>query len=254
MALFLFKLIGAPLFLAAPTLAARRWGETVGGLIIALPLVSGPISVVLAVEHGADFAVNAALGSLVGTAALAFFGVVYAAVCPRGRIVAILTGLTAFAASSWILKALNLSLWPLFILTVVLLMVGAYFIPVSKASAKPQRPPKYDLCLRMGFMALMMLAVTGAAPFIGPEVSGIVSSFPMMALTMALFAQTQSGAGEAQNVMAGLVKGLLSGAVFYWVLSLTLTDAALWQGYAAASVVTLMLQGFVLYTLRRGRR
>ena len=76
MALFLFKLIGAPLFLAAATLAARRWGETVGGLIIALPLVSGPISVVLAVEHGADFAVNAALGSLVGTAALAFFGVV----------------------------------------------------------------------------------------------------------------------------------------------------------------------------------
>ena len=164
MALFLFKLIGAPLFLAAATLAARRWGETVGGLIIALPLVSGPISVVLAVEHGADFAVNAALGSLVGTAALAFFGGVYAAVCPRGRIVAILTGLTAFAAASWILKALNLSLWPLFILTVVLLMVGAYFIPVSKASAKPQRPPKYDLCLRMGFMALMMLAVTGAAP------------------------------------------------------------------------------------------
>ena len=107
-------------------MAARRWGETVGGLIIALPLVSGPISVVLAVEHGADFAVNAALGSLVGTAALAFFGVVYAAVCPRGRIVAILTGLTAFAAASWILKALNLSLWPLFILTVVLLMVGAY--------------------------------------------------------------------------------------------------------------------------------
>lgn len=254
MSLFLFKLIGAPLFLAAATLAARRWGETVGGLIIALPLVSGPISVVLAVEHGAAFAVNAALGSLVGNAALAFFGFVYAAVCPKGRLLAVLTGLAAFAASSWLLQAFNLTLWPLFILTAVLLTVSAYLIPVPKTSVKPHRPPKYDLCLRMGFMVLMMLAVTGAAPYIGPEASGIISSFPMMALTMALFAQTQSGAGEAQKVMAGLVKGLLSCAVFYWVLSLTLSDAALWQGYAAASVVTLILQGFVLYTLRRGRR
>lgn len=254
MSLFLFKLIGAPLFLAAATLAARRWGETVGGLIIALPLVSGPISVVLAVEHGAAFAVNAALGSLVGNAALAFFGGVYAAVCPKGRLAAVGTGLAAFAAASWGLQELHLTLWPLFMLTTVLLMAAAYLIPIPKTSAKPHKPPKYDLLLRMGFMVLMMLAVTGAAPLIGPAASGIVSSFPMMALTMALFAQTQSGADEARKVMAGLVKGLVSCAVFFLVLSLTLKDGALWQGYASACVATLLLQGLILYTLRRTRR
>ena len=254
MTLFLFKLIGAPLFLAAATLAARRWGEAVGGFIIALPLVSGPISVVLAVEHGASFAVNAALGSLVGNAALAFFGYAYAAVCPKGRLSAVVLGLAVFAAASWGLQSLHLTLWPLFLLTVLLLAAAGYFIPVPTSSAQKIKPPKYDLIWRMGFMVLMMLAVTGAAPLIGPEVSGIVSSFPMMALTMALFSQTGGGPGEAQKVMAGLVKGLVSCAVFYGVLSLMLTDGALWIGYTIASVVTILLQAVILYSLRHKRR
>ena len=73
MLILILKLIGAPLFLAAATLAARRWGETAGGLIAALPLVSGPISVFLAIENGTQFTCDAAFGSLAGTAALAFF-------------------------------------------------------------------------------------------------------------------------------------------------------------------------------------
>ena len=56
MFLLFMKLVGAPLFLVAATLAARRWGGTVGGLIVALPMISGPISVFLALEDGAAFA------------------------------------------------------------------------------------------------------------------------------------------------------------------------------------------------------
>ena len=50
MIIFLIKLIAAPLLLALATLAARRWGTVLGGILIGLPLISGPISVFLAIE------------------------------------------------------------------------------------------------------------------------------------------------------------------------------------------------------------
>lgn len=82
MIIFLIKLIAAPLLLALATLAARRWGTVLGGILIGLPLISGPISVFLAIENGAGFAVETARGALAGTVALAVFTCVYAAVCP----------------------------------------------------------------------------------------------------------------------------------------------------------------------------
>ena len=40
MIIFLIKLIAAPLLLALATLAARRWGTVLGGILIGLPLIS----------------------------------------------------------------------------------------------------------------------------------------------------------------------------------------------------------------------
>lgn len=73
MIIFLIKLIAAPLLLALATLAARRWGTVLGGILIGLPLISGPISVFLAIENGAGFAVETARGALAGTATLHTF-------------------------------------------------------------------------------------------------------------------------------------------------------------------------------------
>lgn len=254
MTLFWLKLIGAPLFLAAATLAARRWGETAGGLIAALPLVSGPISVFLAIENGAAFAVKAALGSLAGTAALAFFGLAYAVLCPKSRVLALLLGSIAFAAASAAIGAMHLTLVPLFVLCVACLAAGSRLIPIEKDDGVKPAPVKHDIALRMALMAVMILAVTAVAPLAGPAVSGVLSALPLMAVTMALFAQRGGRhAGEAQKVMKGLVSGLTSAAVFYLVLSLVLEDGALIAGYAAAIAATLLAQGAILFVMRRRR-
>ena len=64
--------------IAAATLAARRWGFMVGGWLAGLPLVSGPISIFLALEQGPPFASQAAHGTLLGVIAVAAFCIVYA--------------------------------------------------------------------------------------------------------------------------------------------------------------------------------
>ena len=63
-AVLLLKLFLVPLLIALVTLAGRRWGPGVAGWLSAFPVVAGPILFFIAVEQGADFAANAAVGTL----------------------------------------------------------------------------------------------------------------------------------------------------------------------------------------------
>jgi len=67
------------------TLVGRRFGQAIGGWLVGLPLTSGPIAVLLALEHGARLAQVAASGSIEGTVAQAFFAAAYARLARRYR-------------------------------------------------------------------------------------------------------------------------------------------------------------------------
>jgi hypothetical protein len=67
------KITLAPALVVAATLAARRWGDRVGGIVIAIPIVAGPVLLVLALDHGRAFVQHAATGALVGIVAVCGF-------------------------------------------------------------------------------------------------------------------------------------------------------------------------------------
>ncbi len=246
MLIFLFKLIGTPLLLACATLAARRWGQMIGGLIIGLPLVSGPISVFLAIENGAAFAVQTTFGSFVGTAALAVFALVYSFACRFGIGYAVVFGLISYSVSAWGFAQLDWGIYSLCILTIATLGGALLLAPTPPSAAVRSQPPKYDLLMRMGMMATLNIAITLAAPFIGSTLTGIAATFPYMALTMSIFGQLQGSFADAQRVMKGLITGLFSGCAFYLTVNLVLTDENLLQGYLVATAVTLAVQLVVL--------
>src|SRR5688572_1778556 len=52
MTLLILKLVLVPALVAGLTLAARRWGPFVGGLLLGLPVVAGPTLYFYAVEQG----------------------------------------------------------------------------------------------------------------------------------------------------------------------------------------------------------
>ena len=71
--LFLFKLIIIPVMIGSVTLAGRRLGSVVNGLLVGLPLTRGPISLILARQFGLEFAASAAFGNLAGQALMCVF-------------------------------------------------------------------------------------------------------------------------------------------------------------------------------------
>ena len=104
-----FKLIASPLLLLVAKQAARRWGESIGGLFLGLPLTSGPISLFLALEQGAPFARDATAESLTATAAQAAAVWAYRVLAGRGCLLAILGSCFAFSAVACPLQATG---WP----------------------------------------------------------------------------------------------------------------------------------------------
>src|SRR5579875_1301080 len=75
--MLLLKLVLTPLFTGAISLAGRRWGASISGLLAGLPLTSAPISIFLVLEQGPLFAEKAAQGTLLGVVSLVSYCLTY---------------------------------------------------------------------------------------------------------------------------------------------------------------------------------
>jgi len=251
MALLVFKLGVPPVLMLLSTLAGRKWGESVGGLLVGLPLTSGPISFFLALEHGSIFAADATTGSLAATIAQACFAAVYCRLAPRGWLAALMGATTTFALAATLLQLSGIKQTGLFILALPVMAVVMKLMPRPTVIRASLKPPRWDIPFRMVLIAALVMGVSMAAPYLGPGVSGVVASFPFMAVILAVFAHAIAGFEAAQRVMRGLVGGLLSFAIFFWVLSFMLPHFSLVVTYAFAVIAALSIQFITFHHMRQ---
>lgn len=66
----------------------------------------------------------------------------------------------------------------------------------------------------MVLIAGLVVSVTLISPYIGPKTSGVIASFPFIAMILAVFAHRMIGHATARQVMRGMVTGLLGFATF----------------------------------------
>lgn len=250
MDLLVFKLVFTPLLLLGASIAARRWGEAIGGFLVGLPLTSGPISVFLTLEHGPAFAAQATAGSLVATIAQAAFCFAYCRLAPRGWLVALAGGSATFAVVASLLQWSELSQAGLFLIAVLAAVLVLNLIPSGTTRTSKLNPPWWDLPSRMTLIAGLVIGVTLIAPYVGPEASGVFASFPFMAIILAVFAHRMIGHEAAQQLIRGMVAALPGFAAFFYVLSLTLPRLHMFAAYGCAILCTLAIHAVSLYRMR----
>jgi hypothetical protein len=249
---FLLKLVLTPTLIAAASLAGRRWGQGVGGVIVALPLTSGPVALFLVLEQGAAFAAGAALGSMAGALAQGVFCLGYAALAARGWGPAFAGGTVAFAATGFVLQRLALPLPALSIVVALGLALAMLVLPQGEEGRRPGPPPAWDIPARMIVATVLVLSLTAAAAALGPRLSGLLATFPVYAGILAVFAHRQDGPGPATRALRGLLAGLFSFAAFFAVLAALLEQVGVAGAFAAALAVTLLFQAAALWLVRGG--
>ena len=240
--LFLTKVALTPLFIAAVTVAGRRWGPAVGGWLAGLPLTSGPVSVFLALERGSGFAARAAVGTLAGLVGVAGFCVVYARFSrTRSWTLATAAGTAAYLAGAALLSRVPLALGPTVGGTVAVLLLSLRFLPISCGAGKAPPAPGWDVPLRMVVATALVLLLTGTAAVLGPKVSGLLSPFPVFATVLAGFTHRHAGAVATQQLLRGIVLGSFAFAGFFVVVA-----AALDRWEAAATYVVACASALVI--------
>ena len=247
------KLTVTPLLILAASLASRRWGESIGGWFVGLPLTSGPVCFFLALDQGPEFAAAAGLGCLAGAAAEAGFCIGYGRVAPRADWPAALAvASTAFVAGAAALAALALPLWPLAILVCAALSLALWLLPrLGSGGREPPRLPPWDIPARMIVATSLVLGLTALAPYAGPRLSGLLATYPVFAAVLAVFSQHGRGAPAAIQVLRGLLTKLFAFVGFFAALALTLPKLGIAAGFAAATLVALAIQAASLRLLHR---
>lgn len=246
------KLLLTPALIGAASLAGRRWGEGFSGWLVGLPFTSGPVIFFLALEHGAGFAAATATGALAGASAEAAFALAYGALCLRWAWpVGLAGGTLAFAAATVGLQRVTLPLAVLFAAVVAILALTIWIMPRRSAPPVSTPAPRWDLPARMVVATALVLLLTGIAPRLGPRLSGLLTTFPVYAGILTVFAHHLRGAAGALAVLHGLMYGLFAFASFFFVLAGLIERAGIATGFLAATVAAFGLQGASLWALRR---
>jgi len=249
------KLVLTPAVMVGATLAGRRWGGAVSGWLIGLPLTSGPLVLVLALEHGRPFAAHTAVGSLSGAIAEAAFCAGFAVGARRGWLPALALASAGFAAVAVAVQALPLSpglvVVPLAAAVLVALAAALAFLPpFPERMAASVRPPRWDLPARAIVATGVVLVLAALATTIGARLTGLLAVYPLYSAVLAAFAYRLEGRAAAVGLLRGLLVGLFSFAAFYSTLALTLSRLNLGAAFACAIAAALTVQALSFGSLR----
>ncbi len=248
--MLLFKLLLVPALVAAVTLGARRWGPRVGGLLTAMPVVTGPTLCFYAVDQGARFAARASAATLFGLAGVLGFCVVYAHTARRYRwSTALLAGWCAFLAVTLLLSRVPMHAAAGLVMVVALCAAARRALPAAQPLDTPAAHPSWDLPLRMAAAAALVLLLTSAAGWLGPQLSGLLTPFPLATAIIVAFTHVQRGPQAAVSFFHGFVPALATFAAFCFVLATALPRLPVAGAIAAALSVQLALQGVALWRM-----
>ncbi len=244
MTLLAAKILLSPLCVVAVSLAGRRWGVAVAGLLGGLPVVAGPILLVESLAHGRDFGASAAAGTLLGLSALTAFVVVYGRVAARtGPAPSVLCGWAAFLLGVALLSLVQ----PPPVLSLVLVAAcfafGLKLLPPTPWPPRaPAAPPWWDLPARALAALTLVLALTAVSGALGPHTSGLLAPFPVITSVLAVFTHAHGGVAQVGVLLRNFLFGFYGYAAFCFTLTLALPSLTSATAFGLAAAIALAVQ------------
>jgi hypothetical protein len=228
-------LVPAAIWLA--TLAARRWGHTVSGYLGGLPLIGGPITLYLALDHGSAFAARSATFTLAAILGQGAHLLAFAHVARRARWpVALAAGWSGFALAAAFAAWLDPGPWLALSLAIAGLGAAWIGLPRPRDPVVPPRIPPLEMRMRLVAAFLLAAAILWAADAFGPVASGVLLSVPVTGSIMPPFTLALYGPDSVARLTRGFVVGLTGFTTFFLVLALAVVPWGIAAAFGAAVV------------------
>ncbi|HUK99594.1 MAG TPA: hypothetical protein VLX29_01925 [Nitrospirota bacterium] len=252
MLIFAFKIIITPLLIGLVTLVGRKWGTIVSGCLIGLPLTSGPISLILAMQYGPEFAVRSAIGSLAGQVSICIFCLVYYYASQKHRwAISVIISAVSFLAATSVFNYFSWSLMPAVLILVLTTFIVSQAIPNKPVSSKFSTPPAWDIPARMIIATAFVCLLTTVADRLGPQLSGLLAPFPVFSLVISAFTHQQQGADSTARLLRGIVTGSIAYAGFFLMVHACLLSLGIAITFTLAAMTALSVSSISIYISRR---
>ena len=260
MSILALKLLLAPMLVVASSLAGRRWGPRLAGILVVLPIVAGPILLILYLEHGSRFAAAAAGAATLAIVPLALFALIFAYLSKRhGWLLTLLASWVAVLLADFTLSRVVVP--PAVALVLALLALhgaGASLRRLDEPPPPPALTPWWDLPARALATALLVLLVTGLAGWLGPALTGVLAPFPIALSVICAFTTAQAAHAGVLGLLRGIVPGLDGFALFCFLIAILINRVggavAFGVATAAAVVFAIILAAWTPGRAQQGER
>ena len=245
-----------PMVLVAIISLVSRWcGPTIGGLLMGLPWMTGPLLIFLALDKGDQFAADACAGIELGIVCVAAFMLAYGAVSTFARWPAsVALGAVAFAGTAAAIKDVALTLPEAAAAAGAVLLATYLLLPRPQGAATTAMLPWWDIPARMLSTFALVAAILVSADFLGARLSGIVSTYPVVTTVICAFTHHQWGREAVRRILRGLALSLLVFAAFFLIVGLGLPVVGLAGSFAIATAAVLVIHGLLLAAMQRRSR
>jgi hypothetical protein len=245
------KAVTAPVLVGSASLVGRRWGPSVSGWLLSLPMVSGPVLAFLALERGRAFASNAAFGGMLGLISFALFCLIYSHVCSRvGWFGSSILALAGFCLPVLLFHNIAISVIRLFVCVVTFLLVTIAALPRVPRQQASAGTPDWEIPARVLVATASLLLITWAAEWLGPRLSGVLTSFPAITTVFAAFTLKFHGPAATVKLLRGVAFGMFTLAGFFLVIAGTIQSAGSIAAFVMGSLVAVVTHFASLLFLR----
>ncbi len=237
---------------------AEAAGPVIGALAASLPVSAGPTYIFLALNHSADFVSASALGSFAANAATILFLATYARIATgRGRFEALLPAVLVWLVAASIIQAVHWSAITALALNVTTFVGGLWvtrsIVSVGRQHASPLRATRSDLGGRALAVALFVASVLGVSAMVGPNITGVLATFPIVFVMLIFVLRPRIGDGPSAVLAATGLRAMGGFGLMFLVAHLAIVPLGKNIGLAVALVPTLAWSAALAYRHRRAQ-
>jgi len=253
--ILLLKLLLVPTLILIASLVGNRWGPAVSGWLVSLPFTSAPVIFFLAIEQGDGFASNASVGVILGLASITLFAFAYCWLALRqkgpGWPYPVLFGSGAFFLLTFVFVDVSVPSVPAFVGVVVFLLVAYRWLPRAHGTAGSNLSvAKWEIAFRMVAATVLVLLITQASTILGPQLSGLLTPFPVYVSVLASSTYRLQGSASAAQLVRGATLGLFTPAVFFLLVSTTIVWLGVGPSFGIAIAITPLVHALTYRLLK----